>query len=97
MIGTKITMKLQKHVTRDDVLDRLDYDLFYSLLSFSFLLWNGWKQSRVVNNDGWGLRRAVYLTLHIGAETKWTPFHRRHFLEKKIWIPIEISLKFGSN
>ena len=35
---------------------------------------------------------------HIEAETRWTPFHRRHFemhfLDWKILIPIKISLKF---
>ena len=35
---------------------------------------------------------------HIEAEKQWTPFRRRHFevhlLNEKVWIPIEISLKF---
>ena len=35
------------------------------------------------------------ICLHIEAETKWTPFRRRHFqVHENVWIPITISLQF---
>ena len=40
----------------------------------------------------------VNLSYHIEAETKWTPFRRRHFemhsLNENAWSSLEISLKF---
>ena len=46
--------------------------------------------------------RILHLRIqHIEAKTKWPPFHRRHFkcifLNEKIWVLLNISLKFVPN